>query len=508
MRKVLLIIRDGWGEGPDYDGNAITHANIPNHRSFVATYPTTLLQCTGNAVGNPEGVQGGSEVGHLTMGAGRVVWQPYEMINQAIKSGEFFRNEALLSAITHCKEHGTALHLSGLFSGEGVHADWRHMAAILRLCEQQSYSNVFIHLCLDGRDVPERSALGILAAFQKEKPSVGTIASVFGRYFGMDRDTNWDRTRKAYDAMAKGEGFKARSAEEAIKMAYERGDTTDYYVQPTVIVDEKGSPLKTVQANDSFIWYNFRSDRSRQITAMLIGHPFCPVQVPDRQPLFFVCMCKYDDAFPYPVAFLQNKVKNNLGQAIASKGLRQLRIAETEKFAHVTFFFNSQVEQPNPGEDHIMVPSPKVLSYDLQPEMSAYGIRERLVPALESEQYSLIVCNFANPDLVGHSGVFPAVVKACEVVDECVGAIVKAALAHGYTTFLTADHGNADHKKAADGSVDPSHGTNPVLLTIISTESELCSLRLRQGGQQDVAPTILKVMGIQKPKEMTGEALY
>ncbi len=507
-KKVMLVIRDGWGHRKHDEGNAVFHAKTPNHDSYKQKYPTAIIECTGNAVGNPEGVQGGSEVGHLTLGAGRIVWQPYELINRQIESGEFFNNKELLGAIEHCKKNNSSLHLNGLFSDQGVHADYKHMHAILELCKKEHLDKVFIHLTLDGRDVPERSALGFLEKTEEfiSRLGIGKIATVVGRYYAMDRDKNWDRTKKAYDMLVDGKGFKAGNPKEAIKEAYARGDKTDYYVKPTIIVED-GKAIALLKDNDALIWYNFRSDRSRQITAMLNGLDYCP-ELPKNIPkLFYVCFSSYDSKWTLPVAFPQEKVTYNLGRVVSENGLKQLRIAETEKYAHVTFFFNSQVEEPLPGEDRILVDSPKVKSYDMQPEMSAYDVTERLMQ--EIGKYDFILVNYANPDLVGHSGVFDAVVKACEVVDECVGRIVPKALKEDYVVLLMADHGNADHMLYDDGSVDPSHGFAPVLLTLISNDAELEKAKLRKGcGHKDIAPTIIKLMGLVKPDEMRGESLF
>lgn len=507
MRKVILIIRDGWGQGKPYEGNAISLANVPNHSYYTKNFPTSTLKCTGNDVGNPPDTQGGSEVGHLTMGAGRIVWQPYELINQKIKSGEFFKNRALLDAIGNCKKNSSDLHIDGLFSTEGVHADYRHMLALLELCKRQKFERVFVHLTLDGRDMPERSALPLLEKAEKEmeKIGVGKIASVIGRYYAMDRDKNWDRTMKAYSLLVNGEGFKAASAKEAIEQGYARGDKTDYYLQATAIVDNKGNPIAALKDKDSFIWYNFRSDRARQITAIINGFDYCPEKPANRPKVHYTCFCSYDSKWKLPVAFPQEEVKNNLGETIAKNGLRQLRVAETEKYAHVTFFFNSQKETPNKGEERIMVSSPKVPSYDQKPEMSAYEVTEKLLP--EIGKYDFIAVNYANPDLVGHSGVLKAVIKACEVVDECVGKVIKKALEKNYAVLLTADHGNAEQMLAENREIDPSHGFNPVLLTLISNEESLKKAKLVNGGLQDIAPTVLELMGIKKPKEMTGKSL-
>jgi 2,3-bisphosphoglycerate-independent phosphoglycerate mutase len=504
--KALLLIRDGWGFSREKKGNAVLAADTPNDDRYATECPTAMIQCTGNAVGNPKGVQGGSEVGHLTIGSGRIVWQPYELINRKIDDGTFFRNEQLVGAIENCKKNNSDLHLSGLFSDQGVHADMRHMFSILKLAKDMSFERVYIHLCLDGRDVPERSALGFVKELKAAiaKIGVGRVASVAGRYYGMDRDMNWDRTRKFYDMLTKGEGFEASDAKEAIEKAYERGDKTDYYVQPTVIKDG-GRPVALLKSGDSMIWYNFRSDRARQITAMINGLDYCDEKPDNPVDVHYVCFCSYDDSWDLPVAFPQQKVENNLGTVVSDNGRKQLRIAETEKYAHVTFFFNSQIEKPSNGEKRIMVNSPKVPSYDMKPEMSAYEVTEKLIP--EIGKHDLIILNYANPDLVGHSGVFNAVVKACGVVDDCVGRVVEKARKEGYTVLLMADHGNADHMLYDDGSPDPSHGMNPVRLTLISDDPSLKGAKLSDGGMKDIAPTILDIMGIEKPSEMTGESL-
>jgi len=507
MKKVILIIRDGWGYSEEAKGNAIKIAKTPNDDFYTKNYPTTILKVTGNDVGNPNGVQGGSEVGHLTIGAGRIVWQPYELINRSIKDGSFFKNGVLLKAIDDCKKNNSSLHISGLFSDQGVHADVRHMFSLLELAKMNNFYRVYIHLCLDGRDMPERSAIRLLDQLEKKikKIGVGKIADVVGRYYGMDRDKNWDRTKKFYYLLIEGKGFKAKNAKNGIEKAYERGDKTDYYVQPTVIINH-GRPIALVKDSDSFVWTNFRSDRSKQITAMINNLDYCTEKPEKKVKVNYVCFCSYNEKWDLPVAFPQQKVNNNLGNVIAANNLKQLRIAETEKYPHVTFFFNSQIEEPNKGEDRILIPSPKVPSYDLKPEMSAYQITEKLLS--EIGKYDFIVLNYANPDLVGHSGVFEAVVKACEIVDECVGKVIEKSLEKDYLVLLMADHGNAEHMINDDGSVDPSHGLNPVRLTLISKDEKLKNCRLKQNkGLKDVAPTILELMKISKPMEMNGESL-
>ncbi len=505
-KKVMVIIRDGWGYSKEEKGNAVLAAKTPTDDTYYESCPTSIIQCTGNDVGNPKGVQGGSEVGHLTLGAGRIVWQPYELINRKISDGSFFENKEIMGAIDNCKKHNSDLHLSGLFSDQGVHADINHMFSLLELAKNKSVRNVYIHLCLDGRDVPEKSALSFLKKLNDKimQLGIGKIVSVAGRYYGMDRDRNWDRTAKFYEMLTEGKGFEASSAEEAIRNAYERGDKTDYYVRPTVVM-ENGKPAGTLKDNDSFIWFNFRSDRSRQITAMINSLDYCTEKPSKPVNVHYVCFCSYDDNWKLPVAFPQEKVTNNLGNIIASSGMKQLRIAETEKYAHVTFFFNSQVDTPNKNENRILVDSPKVPSYDEKPEMSAYEVTEKILPQIG--EYDFIALNYANPDLVGHSGVFSAAVKACEVVDECCGKVIKQALEEDYVIFLMADHGNADHMLYDNGESDPSHGFSPVRLTLISNDEKLKNAKLRDGGMKDIAPTILDIMGIEKPKEMTGKSL-
>lgn len=520
-RKVILIIRDGWGYSEETKGNAVRQARTPNNDKYEKTYPWTVLKCSGNAVGLPEGTQGGSEPGHLTIGAGRVVWQPYEDINRKIKSGEFFRNKALMKAIMNCKRHNSSLHLMGLFSDQGVHGTVDHLYALLELAKRNGLQKVFVHAFLDGRDVPEKSAEDFITEFndRSKQIGVGKIASIIGRYYAMDRDNNWNRTEKAYFLLTKGLGVEEMDPLKAIKHAYERGeksmeenragDTTDYYIRPIVIVDRHEHPIGKIKDNDSVIFWNFRSDRARQITYALTNNEFHGFRRIRRYNLTYVCMSEYDKTLTLPVAFPQNKVSNNLGTVISNNGLHQLRIAETEKYAHVTFFFNSQVEKPYAGEERIMVDSPKVPSYDRKPEMSAYEITERVLNEIESEKYDFILINFANGDLVGHSGKLEAGVKACEAVDECVGKIVSLGLKKDYTNIVTGDHGNVEIMFYPNGEVCPAHGTNPVPFFLISNDDELKRAKLRKSlGLDSVAPTILWIMGVKKPKEMTGESLF
>ena len=508
--KVLLIVRDGWGYVKEKKGNAVAYARTPNNDKYELMNPWTLLDCSGNAAGLPEGAQGGSEPGHLTMGAGRIVWQPYEDINRKIRSGEFFSNEALLLAIGNCRKNDSSLHLMGLFSDQGVHWTTEHLYPLLELANQHGLKKVFVHCFLDGRDVPEKSAKKFLDEFAQKSAQTGTgrVASLVGRYYAMDRDSNWDRTEKAYRMLVFGEGFRERSPSLAIDNAYNRGDPTDYYVQPIVMVDENGEPVATIKDNDSVIFWNFRSDRARQLTYALASKSFGKFRRGRVPRTVFVCMSRYDKRLLLPAAFPQPTVTNNLGSVLAACGLKQLRIAETEKYAHVTFFFNSQVEKPNPGEDRIMVPSPKVPSYAEQPEMSAYDITDKLVPKIKKGTYDFILVNYANGDLVGHSADMDAGTRACEAVDECVGRIVDAALAKRYICLLTGDHGNIECMFYPNNEPNPSHGTNPVPFFVISKEDGLENAKLKRGlGLKDVAPTVLELMGIPKPAEMEGESI-
>ena len=505
-RRVILVVRDGWGYSEETFGNAVKQANVPNDTRYMKDYPWTLLKCTGNAVGLPEGTQGGSEPGHLTMGAGRIVWQPFEEINQAISNGSFYENPALLSAVKNCMEKGSALHLMGLLSDQGIHGSVFHLYTLIELAKRHALRDVYIHCFLDGRDVPERSAKGFIEETQKQikEKGVGRIATIVGRYYAMDRDTNWDRTLKAYDLLTLGEGWKETDPLKAVDHAYERGDPTDYYIQPIVMV-EGGKPIATIDAEDSVIFWNFRSDRSRQITYAFTQNGFDHFPRKKFPRVHFVCMSGYDQHLTLPVAFPQSTVENNLAKILATRSLKQLRIAETEKYAHVTFFFNSQNEDPVKGEYRILVPSPKVPSYEDKPEMSAPEITEKLLPEIGKGVYDFILVNYANGDLVGHSANMEAGIKACEVVDICVGQVVEAGLKDGYTVLITGDHGNIETMFYTNGEPNPSHGTNPVPFILVGCDKKL---KLKEGlGLSCVSPTILTLMGIPKPSEMTAESL-
>ncbi len=508
--KVILVVRDGWGHSEETRGNAVQLARTPNNDRYMRDYPWTLLKCTGNAIGVPEGTQGGSEPGHLTMGAGRIVWQPLEEINRSIKDGSFYENEALLEAVKVTKRNGSSLHLMGLLSDQGIHGTTLHLYALLELARRRELEDVFIHCFLDGRDVPERSAKefinGTLCAI--EEKGVGRIASLVGRYYAMDRDTNWDRTRRAYDLLTLGEGIRETDPLQAIEHAYGRGNETDYYLEPMAIVGQNGRPVVTIEDGDSVIFWNFRSDRARQITYALTAHGFDKFPRCAIPKVHFTCMSVYDQHLELPVAFHQHDVTNNLGEVLSAHGLKQLRIAETEKYAHVTFFFNSQVEDPNPGEDRILIPSPKVASYEEKPEMSAYEITDKLVPEIWRGAYDFILVNYANGDLVGHSANLEAGVKACEDVDECVGRVVETGLQEGYAMLVTGDHGNIETMFYPDGSPNPSHGMTPVPFILVCDDPTYRNTKLTEDlGLSSIAPTILTLMGIEKPEEMTGESL-
>lgn len=506
--KVILIVRDGWGYTEETRGNAVHLAYTPNNDRYMENYPWTLLECTGNAVGVPEGTQGGSEPGHLTMGAGRIVGQPLEQINRSIQGGSFYRNDALLGAIRSREEKDGKLHLMGLHSDQGIHGTTNHLYALLEMTNENGLSKVYIHCFLDGRDVPERSAKKFLRITQEQirQKGVGCIASLVGRYYAMDRDNNWNRTQKAYDLLTLGKGHKETDIIQAIDNAYKRGDETDYYIEPIVMTDKEGRPIATINDGDSVIFWNFRSDRARQITHALTQPYFDNFSRRKHPKIHFVCMSVYDHHLNLPVAFLQKEVQNNLGQILSARGLKQLRIAETEKYAHVTFFFNSQVEDPYPGEDRILVPSLKVPSYAEKPEMSASEITDRLLPEINRAEYDFILVNYANGDLVGHSANLQAGVKACEAVDQCVGQVVTAGLQQGYVILVTGDHGNIETMLYADGTPNPSHGINPVPFILLSEKTQFKHAKLRSGlGLSSIAPTVLYLMGVEKPPEMTGE---
>lgn len=494
------MILDGFGIAPE-KGNAIKAANKPNIDRIFASNPITQIGASGMDVGLPDGQMGNSEVGHTNIGAGRIVYQELTRITKTINEDKLKDNEAIVKAMDNALENGTALHLMGLLSDGGVHSHNEHLYGILKLAKEKGLEKVYIHAFLDGRDVPPSSAADFVDECMKktEEIGVGKIATVMGRYYAMDRDNRWERVEKAYAAMVYREGVEADCPVCAVKNSYKDG-VTDEFVVPSVI---KGG--EAIKANDSVIFFNFRPDRAREITRTLVDPDFSGFERRNGMfPLCYVCMTQYDATMPnVDVAFKPQVLKNTLGEYISDKGMAQLRIAETEKYAHVTFFFNGGVEKQYPGEDRILVKSPAVATYDLQPEMSAYEVADKLVPAIESGKYDMIILNFANCDMVGHTGVFEAAVKAVEAVDACVGRVVEAIEKMGGAALITADHGNADKMIDEDGEPFTAHTTNPVPFCVVGYDCEL-----RQGGRlADIAPTMLKILGLEQPEEMDGVSL-
>ena len=512
MKKGItaLIIMDGFGINQSHDGNAIFQAGTPNLDALRAEYPNTQIGASGMDVGLPDGQMGNSEVGHMNLGAGRIVYQELTRITKSISDGDFFTNEAFLNAINSCKQSGGDLHLMGLLSDGGVHSHIEHLFALIRLAKQQGLRNVYVHCFMDGRDVPPSSGIEYVRQLQNfmDSESFGAIATVSGRYYAMYRDKRWDRVKRAYDAIVCGKGVTAISATAAMAQSYEKNET-DEFVQPTVVLTEGGRPVAQVKAGDSVIFFNFRPDRTRELTRSMIEPDFDGFEREGGyQSVHFVSMTKYDETFTnLEIAFKPQTLKNTLGEYVAGKGLKQLRIAETEKYAHVTFFFNGGVEAPNEGEDRALIASPKVATYDLQPEMSAYPVTEEAVRRIESGKYDMMILNFANCDMVGHTGIMPAAEKAVRVVDECVGKVVKAVLAQGGALLITADHGNADQMVDPEtGEPFTAHTTNPVPLIYVNPAEK--NVKLREGGRLAyLAPTLLDIMGIEKPAEMTGESM-
>lgn len=503
MKKPLaLIILDGFGYNPSDYGNAIRAAKTPNLDKLFATCPHTLIGASGMDVGLPDGQMGNSEVGHTNIGAGRVVYQELTRITKSISDGDFFQNEALCGAVENCKKNGTALHLMGLLSDGGVHSHNKHLYGLLELAKRAGLEKVYVHCFMDGRDVPPTSGkeyIEELLAKTKEI-GVGKIASIMGRYYAMDRDNRWERVEKAYAAMVYGEGETAECPVCAMEKSY-AADVTDEFVVP-VVCDKEGQ----IHANDSVIFFNFRPDRAREITRTLVDPDFNGfVRKNGFFPLYFVCMTQYDAKMPnVQVAFKPQSLANTFGQYISDKGLTQLRIAETEKYAHVTFFFNGGVEAPCKNEDRALIASPKVATYDLKPEMSAYEVTDELLARLDSGKYDVIILNFANCDMVGHTGVFEAAVAAVEAVDTCLGKVVDKILSMGGRALITADHGNADQMYEPDGSPFTAHTTNPVPLLLVGEKDHT----LKEGGRlADLAPTMLEMLGLPKPVEMDGKSL-
>ena len=501
-RPTMLMILDGYGYNPDVYGNAIAMAETPYLDKLFKEYPNSLLGCSGLDVGLPKGQMGNSEVGHLNIGAGRIIYQDLTKITKAIEDRFFFKNPALLRAMDHVKENHSALHLLGLVSDGGVHSHMDHVFALIQMAKKQGIKDLYVHAFLDGRDVPPNSGIDYINSLEAymKKIGLGRIITLSGRYYAMDRDKRWPRLEKAYDAMVLGEGNHHASATEAVKDSYLR-EEFDEFVLPAII-----EPCVTVDNQDAMIMFNFRPDRAREITKAFVDRDF---EGFDRKKvckdLCYVCMTQYDAQIRgVEIAFPPESYENTLGQYISSLGMTQLRIAETEKYAHVTFFFNGGVEAPNPGEDRRLIPSPKVATYDLLPQMSAPAVMKEALALIESDKYDLIILNFANADMVGHTGNLGAAIKAIEALDRCVQKIVSAILAKGGQVLLTADHGNADYMLDKNESVVTSHSTNPVPIVNISNSP----LSLKKGGKlSDIAPTLLEMMGLPIPKEMTGKSL-
>lgn len=507
-RPLALIILDGWGLSTDQRGNAIAQADTSNVQDLLSRYPNTRLECSGEAVGLPPGQMGNSEVGHLNIGAGRVVYQELTRITKSIQEGDFFNNPELLKAMAKVKEQNSALHIMGLLSDGGVHSHIKHIFAVLKLARQQGLTRVYFHVFLDGRDVPPSSAKGYMNVLLTKMKEIGTgtVATVSGRYYAMDRDRRWERTELAYRAMVYGEGVMANSPVEAIDIGYER-EETDEFIKPTVITDDHKQPLAKISDGDSLIFINFRPDRARQITRAFVDDDFTGFdRGPGRPKVYFVCMTVYDKTIDAQVAFPPTQLVNTLGEWLAKQEYRQLRLAETEKYAHVTFFFNGGVEAPNPNEDRVLIPSPKVATYDLAPEMSANEVTGAFLENLNSGKYQVFITNFANPDMVGHTGDLEATKAAIETVDKCIGKIVSAVLAKSGTVLITADHGNAEKMKDEHGGPFTAHTTDPVPLILADDHLKGTSLR-KDGSLQDISPTILDILGLPKPQEMTGESL-
>lgn len=508
MKKtVVLMILDGFGLSDEKKGNAIAAAHTPVIDSLMKEYPFVKGYASGLAVGLPDGQMGNSEVGHLNMGAGRVVYQDLTRITKSIEDGDFFEKEELLRAIDNCKEHGSDLHLYGLMSDGGVHSDIRHLYALLKLCKQQELDRVYIHCFMDGRDTSPTSGIEYIRELTEKIKSIGVgqIASICGRYYAMDRDNRWDRVEKAYRSLVYGEGIFEEDPIAAMQHSYDK-EITDEFIEPVVIVKE-GKPLSLIKENDSIIFFNFRPDRAREISRTFCCDEFDGFDRGNRIPLCYVCFTDYDKTIPNKmVVFKEEEIKNTFGAYLAAHQLKQARIAETEKYAHVTFFFNGGVEQPNPLEDRFLIPSPKVATYDLQPEMSAFEVCDTLTEKIRSAEYDCIIINFANPDMVGHTGIMPAVIKAIETIDTCVGKAVEAVKEIDGVLFLCADHGNAEELINLETN-EPwtAHTTNPVPFILINGPE---GVTLREGGKLcDIAPTLLELLGLEQPEEMTGKSL-
>ena len=505
-KPVMLMILDGFGIAPKSEGNAVALANKPNFDRLMEKYPNTQLKASGMAVGLPEGQMGNSEVGHLNIGAGRIVYQELTRITKSIADGEFYKNEALLKAMKNAKENNAALHLMGLLSDGGVHSHIDHLKGLLQFAKKEGLQKVYVHAFMDGRDVPPSSGKDFIVKAEEmmKEIGVGEIATVSGRYYAMDRDNRWERIELAYNAMVLGKGETANSAVEAIENSY-HDNKTDEFVLPCVVLND-GNPTATIKNGDSVVFFNFRPDRAREITRAINDKVFAGFNR-ETLNLTFVTMTQYDKTLEgVEVAFKPQTLSNTLGEYVSNKGLKQLRIAETEKYAHVTFFFNGGVEKENPGEDRKVIPSPKVATYDLKPEMSAYEVTDELISRIDEDKYDMIILNYANPDMVGHTGIVEAAVKAIEAVDTCLGKVADKILEKDGTLFITADHGNAETEiDFSTGNPFTAHTTNPVPFIWVTNDTQ--GKKLHEGKLADIAPTMLTEMGLEVPEEMTGECL-
>ena len=505
---LALVIIDGWGYSPAREGNAIALATTPYYDELCENYPQTLLEASGTRVGLPAGVMGNSEVGHLNIGAGRVIRMDVSRVDHDIATGAFFQNDVLLAAIDGATQRGTALHLMGLLSDGQVHSSQEHLYALLRLAKQRGLERVFIHCFLDGRDTPPSSAATYLAALQKkiEEVGCGQIASLCGRYYAMDRDKRWERTERAYDLLAKGKGERATDPIAAVSSSYEKG-ITDEFVEPTAIVNEHDEPIATIKDGDAVIFFNFRPDRARQLTRALAVPDFAEFDVAGRPQIHFVCFTVYDRSLPLAVAFAPHDHKNVLAEVWEKLNVRNYRLAETEKYAHVTYFFNGGVEKEHGCERRLLVPSPKIATYDLQPEMSAFKVTDKVLRAIDERETDVFIVNFANPDMVGHTGKLAQTIEACQYVDTCLGWITKGIRQARGITLITADHGNAEQMlDPKTGGPHTAHTTNPVPFHLIDEASR--GMKLRAGGAlEDVAPTMLGLLGNEQPADMTGRDL-
>jgi 2,3-bisphosphoglycerate-independent phosphoglycerate mutase len=504
---LVLVVLDGWGLRAEREGNAIKLARTPTYLELLERFAHTSLQASGEYVGLPQGQMGNSEVGHITMGAGRVVYQDLTRIDKSIVDGDFFEKRALVDAMTRCQGDKHALHLVGLVSPNGIHSHTRHLNALIQMAASHKLERVFVQGFTDGRDTSPAGGSGFFGELEQvmSKAGTGRIASVGGRYFGMDRDHRWDRTRKAFDAMVTGQGPRGRSAVEYIRKSYEAG-VSDEFVEPGTIVDADDRPIGPIRDGDSVIFFNFRSDRARQLTRALALDEFDGFDRSPRVHVALTTMTQYDRTFTFPVAFPPQSLSGSFAEVIAAQHLTNLRVAETEKYPHVSYFFNCGIEKPYPGEDRMLVPSPKVPTYDLQPEMSAKGITDNLVADVEGGKHDVIICNFANADMVGHTGKLDATVKAVETIDHCLARIVKAVRDANGILLVTADHGNAEEMWNAQlNEPHTAHTSNPVPLIVVQ---DVKGLALKEGGSlRDIAPTMLGILGVPAPKEMTGQDL-